>query len=314
MSASIVQVPTMPASTFATVPLSTVSTTYTTQALPTTTIPVTNMQPILTQPMTSTVPIIPIVSHDGGPVAEVELKKRLLDGQRELKEKQAEMEADKEKKLEEKADKHRTKAVKWIGRGFLPMMATRHETKATALDVKANEHFMAAEQLRLQAKAIDKERKSYDPPKEERKKPAAKTAVMRKPADAAPRATTPVVKTTAPAGAVQPRPVQTRAPAPAAAVAPGAAPSLQKTAVPVAAPTLQKQARTDTVAPEAVPVKTEKVVEQKPVEEAEAVPVTETKTEKTTEENADGEKVVEKKEEKHHHLLHKEKNSGTPAH
>lgn len=297
---SVVQVPTMPASTIATVPMSTVSTTTYTQALPTTT-----MAPVA--PATTTLPFVPIVSQDGGPNYEIELKKRLLDGQRELKEKQADMEADKEKKLEEKADKHRTKAVKWIGRGF-PSMATRHESKATALDVKANEHFMAAEQLRLQAKAIDKERKSYDPPKEERKKPAAKTAVMKKPAAAAPVQKTTTTQHT-PAGQQQ-RTVTQR---PAAVAAPGAAPSLHKEAVPAAAP-LHKETRTETapIAPsltkEAAPLKQETKIEQKPVGDAEAPVVEEIKTEKI---EADG----EKKEEKQHHILHKEKNSsGTPSH
>lgn len=223
---------------------------------------------------------IPIVSTDAGPIYQVELNKRLLDGQRELKEKQADMEADKEKKLEEKADKHRTKAVKWIGRGF-PGMAARHERNATKLDVEANKHYMVAEQLRAQAKAIDRERKSFDPPKEEKKKPVAKNAAMRRPAAGAPPA-----QRSASSGAPQQRverPVEQR-------------PVEQRPVQQAPRAEEQPSLRKDEPAP----------VRDVPVS---AAPVEEVKTEKRVEETPEGDKKIEKTE--HHHLHHHEKTEQT---
>lgn len=106
------------------------------------------------------------------PNAELELKKRMLDKHRDLKMKEAEMETNKEKKLEEKAEKQREKAVKWVSRGIAPSMGKRHETKADRLEHQAHEHHMKAEGYKLEAKALELERKSYDPPKEDKKTPA----------------------------------------------------------------------------------------------------------------------------------------------
>lgn len=222
---------------------------------------------------------VPIVATEAGPIYQVELNKRLLDGQRELKEKQADMEADKEKKLEEKADKHRTKAVKWIGRGF-PGMAARHEKNATKLDVEANKHYMMAEQLRSQAKAIDRERKAFDPPKEEKKKPVSKNAAVRRPAaSAAPGQRTAPVSQAPPQQRVE-RPIDQRPMQPAPLPQRSEDPSLRKE---------------ETVAP----------VRQEPV----AAPVEEVKTTEKKVETPEGEKI-EKKEEKHH-LHHAEKTEQT---
>lgn len=106
------------------------------------------------------------------PNADTELKKRMLDKHRDLKMKEAEMETNKEKKLEEKAEKQREKAVKWVSRGIAPSMGKRHETKADRLEHEAHEHHMKAESYKLEAKSLELERKSYDPPKEEKKTPA----------------------------------------------------------------------------------------------------------------------------------------------
>eukprot|EP01111_Echinosteliopsis_oligospora_P013576 TRINITY_DN48_c1_g1_i2.p1 TRINITY_DN48_c1_g1~~TRINITY_DN48_c1_g1_i2.p1 ORF type:complete len:315 (-),score=122.78 TRINITY_DN48_c1_g1_i2:95-1039(-) len=247
-------------------------------------------------PLISNVSSNPIVATEAGPIYEIELKKRLLDGQRELKEKQADMESDKEKKLEEKADKHRTKAVKWIGRGY-PGLASRHEKSATKFDLKANEHYMVAEQLRAQAKAIDRERKSFDPPKEEKKKPAAK-AVARKPSDPS-RAPTQQRTTTTTREAVPSRSAPVAAAAPVANnnnLAPIRMEKMETASLPVTGeqPSLRKEEapvqREVTTTEQRAPA----VATNAPMEE-----VKEVKTEKVVEE-----KPATDKEEKHHHLGH----------
>jgi len=116
---------------------------------------------------------LPPGTNLGLPDSDLELKKRMLDKHRDLKMKEVEMETNKEKKLEEKADKQREKAVKWVARGS-QNFAKRHTVKADNLEREAHDHHMKAEAYKLEARALELERKQYDPPKEE-KKPAATT-------------------------------------------------------------------------------------------------------------------------------------------
>jgi len=109
------------------------------------------------------------------PVSELELRKRMLDNNREVQLKYADMEADKQKKLEDKAEKHRVKAAKWKAR-HMEAFVHRHEKKCVKLEQKAHTHYMKAEEYKAAAKQIETERKQYDPPsdKKEEKKPAGK--------------------------------------------------------------------------------------------------------------------------------------------
>jgi len=98
-------------------------------------------------------------------ISEIELKKRILDNNHELQLKYADMESDKEKKLEQKADKQRKKAAQWKAKGTSSFVS-RHEAKSEKLEKQAHIHHMASENYKMAAKQIENERKMYDPPVE----------------------------------------------------------------------------------------------------------------------------------------------------
>jgi len=110
-------------------------------------------------------------------VSQLELTKRLLDNDREVQLKYADMEADKQKKLEDKAEKQRAKAAKWKSRN-VNAMVHKHEKKAAKLEMEAHTHYMKAEDYKTTAKELERQRKQYDPPqdkKDEKKQPGKKS-------------------------------------------------------------------------------------------------------------------------------------------
>lgn len=106
-------------------------------------------------------------------VAELELTKRLLENKRETNLKYADTESDKQKKLEDKADKVRGKAAQWNLKG-VSFLVHMHEKKTEKLERKAHEHQMKSDDYKLIAKKLEEERKAYDPPEDKSKKVDAK--------------------------------------------------------------------------------------------------------------------------------------------
>jgi len=100
-------------------------------------------------------------------VNELELNKRLLDNRHETELKYADMEADRQKKWEDKAEKQRDKAAKWKAKGWAHMVS-RHEQKAQKYEIKAHVHQMAAEDYKSKAKVIEDQRRMFDPPSEKK--------------------------------------------------------------------------------------------------------------------------------------------------